>query len=318
MTLFGFWKKKPDIDTLVRNRDIDGLIQALWYSDFAIQSAAAETLGSLGCDALEKLLAKLKTRNRAIKLGIIQALGFIRDPRAVESLLVTLGDQNAEVRWDSAIALGEIGDERALPSLEKALEDPDKYVRCGAAFALSKIGWKPETPREKGLYFIAMQEWWVPKEMGKAAIPALSAVMKDPDSDTRLKAVETLGQIHDRETGPVLIQALADESSAVRWNAVLAAAKSGVPLMYLPRGLSRRPRIRKNPKIAAFLNFTLPGVGYGYLGKWWGIVVFQFDVALTLWLLRFGKEELSTLILLPLYVIIAIHAYYMAVKMPDM
>jgi len=318
MNLFGFQKQKPDIDALTKKRDIDGLIKALHFDDFDTQSSAAKALGTLGNEAMEKILVKLRTRNRSAKLGVIQALGMIRDPRAVDPLIKEMNDENPEIRWDSAIALGEIGDERAIPSLKKALEDPDKYVRCGAAFGLSKIGWKPENAKEKALYFIGMQEWWVPKEMGKSAVPALSTVMKDQDIETRLKAVEVLGDIHDRDTGPVLIQALADADSSVRWKAVMAATKAGVPLMFLPRGLIRRPRIRKNPKIAAFLNFTLPGVGYQYLGKWWGIIVFQFDVALTLWLLRFGKEELSTIILIPLYIIIAIHAYYMAVKMPDM
>jgi hypothetical protein len=318
MALFGSHKQKPDTEALEKSGDIDGLIQALRYDDFEIQLAAAKALKSLDSRAMDHLLKKLKTRNRAVKIGIIEALGVIRDPRAVDPLVQAISNDSAEVRWDSAIALGEIGDERAIPALKKALTDPDKYVRYGAAFALSKIGWKPADAREKALYFLGMQEWWVLKDMGKPAIDALSMTLKDTDSDIRLKAIDLLGEIHDRNAAPVLVQALADENSAVRWKAVIASTKAGVPLMYLPRGLSRRPRIRKNPKIAAFLNFTLPGVGYGYLGKWWGIVVFQFDVALTLWLLRFGKEDLSTMILLPLYVIIAIHAWYMAKKMPDM
>jgi hypothetical protein len=318
MTLFGSRKQKPDIDALAKSGNIDGLIRALRYDDFEIQLAAAKALGSLGDRAMDHLLKKLKTRNRAVKIGIIEALGVIRDPRAVDPLIRSFIDGSEEVRWDSAIALGEIGDERAVPTLKKALEDPDKYVRYGAAFALSKIGWKPADARERALYFLGMQEWWVLRDMGKPAIDALSTTLKDADSDIRLKAIDLLGEIHDRDAAPVLIQALADKDSMVRWKAVIASTKAGVPLMYLPRGLSRRPRIRKNPKIAGFLNFTLPGMGYSYLGKWWGIIVFQFDVALTLWLLRFGKEEFSTIILLPLYVIIAIHAAYMAIKMPDM
>jgi hypothetical protein len=318
VTLFGSKKEKPDIDALAKCGDIEGLIRALHYDNFEIQLDAARALGSLGDKVMGLLLRKLKIRNRAVKIGIIEALGVIKDPRAVDPLVQNLSDGSEEVRWDSAIALGEIGDERAIPALKKALEDPDKYVRYGAAFALSKIGWKPADAGERALYFLGMQEWWVLKDMGKPAIDALFKTLEDKDSDIRLKAVELLGEIHNRDAAPALIQALADENSAVRWKAVIASTKAGVPLMYLPRGLSRRPRIRKNPKIAAFLNFTLPGMGYSYLGKWWGIIVFQFDVALTLWLLRFGKEELSTMILLPLYVIIAIHAAYMAIKMPDM
>jgi hypothetical protein len=318
MDWFRYKKQKPDITTLTKNGDIPGLIQALTDDDFEFQIAAAKSLGSLGPAAIGTVLKKLKTRNRALRLGIIEALAVIKDPQAVDPLLEALGDREAEVRWGCAIALGEIGDERAIPGLKKILGDSDKYVRYGASFALAKIGWKPETTLEKAQLFYGMQEWGALKEMGKSAISILDTARKDPDLDIRLKAIDLLGAIHDGCVVPSLIGALADENSTVRWKSVLVSAKAGIPLMYLPRGISRRPRIRKNPKIAALLNFLLPGQGYNYLGKWWGIFIFQLDVTVTLWLLRFGGESLSYTILLPLYLIIAIHAAYIAMKMPDM
>jgi hypothetical protein len=314
----GLHKQKPDIEAFTKDGDIKGLIKALRSDDFETQSRAAKALGLLGSTAMDQLLSELKTRDRGIKLSLIEALGEIKDPRAVASLSETLRDNNAEVRWDSAIALGEIGDESAVPALKKALEDPDKYVRYGAAFALSKIGWKPADDGEKALLFLGMQEWWVLKEIGKPALRALSVGLKDRDSGIRLKAIGIIGDIGDREAAPALIRSLADDNSEVRWKAVLASTKAGIPLMYLPRGLSRRPRIRKNPKIAALLNFLLPGQGYNYLGKWWGILIFQVDVTATLWLLRFGGEALSYTILFPLYILLAVHAGYIATKMPDL
>jgi HEAT repeat protein len=318
MNLFRQTKQKPDVIRLTKNGDVSGLIQALTYDDFEIQIEAAKSLGSLGPAAITTVLKKIKTRNRPLRLGIIEALAVIKDPRAVDPLLEALVDQDAEVRWGSAIALGEIGDERAIPGLKKALGDPDKYVRYGASFALAKISWKPETILEKAQLFYGMQEWGALKEMGKSAIGVLEIARKDRDTGIRLKAVELLGEIHDKCVVPSLICALSDESSDVRWKAVLVSAKARIPLIYLPRGISQRPRIRKNPKIAALLNFLLPGQGYNYLGKWWGILIFQLDVTVTLWLLRFGGESLSYTILLPLYLLIAIHAAYIAIKMPDM
>ena len=318
MDLFGRKKQKPDIIDLTKRGDIPGLIQALTYDDFEIQIAAAKSLGSLGPAAIGIVLKKLKTRNRAMRLGIIEALAEIKDPRAVDPLLEALCDREAEVRWGCAIALGEIGDDRAIPGLKKALGDPDKYVRYGASFALTKIEWKPETPLEKAQLFYGMQEWSAIKEMGKSAITILETARKDRDPGIRLKAIDLLGEIHDDCVAPSLIRAVADENSDVRWKSVLVSAKAGIPLIYLPRGISQRPRIRKNPKIAALLNFLLPGQGYNYLGKWWGILIFQLDVTVTLWLLRFGGESLSYTILFPFYLLIAIHAAYIAIKMPDM
>jgi hypothetical protein len=311
-------QNKPDIQTLEKQKDIEGLIEALSYDDFEIHSAAVTAIYNLGDPAILRLLRDMKTKNLPRRLGIIEALGKLKDPRALEPLIQTLADENPEIRWDSAISLGGLDDKRAIPALRKALEDNDKYVRYGAASALSKIGWIPSDNHEKALLFMGMQEWWVLKQMGKQAVPALAVALQDRESSVRLKVIETLGEIHDKDSAPLLIRALGDENADVRWKAVLASTKSGIPLMYLPRGLSRRPRIRKNPKIAAILNFLLPGQGYNYLGKWWGILIFQLDVTVTLWLLRFGGESLSYTILFPLYVLIAIHAGYIAMKMPDL
>jgi len=318
MNWFGHKQQKPDITLLTKKEDISGLIQALTYDNFEIQIEAAKSLELLGPAAIGIVLKKLKTRNRTMRLGIIEALAVMKDPRAVDPLLEAMSDRDAEVRWGCAIALGEIGDERAIPNLKKALMDPDKYVRYGTSFALSKMGWKPETSLEKGQLFYGMQEWGALKEMGKSAFEILEIARKDRDTGIRFKAIELLGEIDDECVIPSLICALSDENDGVRWKSVLVSEKAKIPLIYLPRGISRRPRIRKNPKIAALLNFLLPGQGYNYLGKWWGILVFQFDVTITLWLLRFGGESLSYLILFPLYLIIAIHAAYIAMKMPEM
>ncbi|MDP3396884.1 MAG: HEAT repeat domain-containing protein [Methanoregula sp.] len=318
MNWFGQKQQKPDITLLTKNGDISGLIRSLTYDDFEIQIEAAKSLESLGPEAIGVVLKKIKTRNRNVKLGIIEALAIIKDPRAVEPLLECMGDRDAEVRWGCAIALGEIGDERAIPTLKKALGDPDKYVRYGTSFALSKIGWVPETMLEKGQLFYGMQEWGALKDMGKSAIGILKIAQKDRDTGIRFRAIELLGEIHDECVVPPLLSALSDENDTIRWKSVLVSEKAGIPLIFLPRGISKRPRIRKNPKIAALLNFLLPGQGYNYLGKWWGILLFQLDVTITLWLLRFGGDSLPYLILFPMYILIAIHAAYIAIKMPDM
>jgi hypothetical protein len=87
--------------------------------------------------------------------------------------------------------------------------------------------------------------------------------------------------------------------------------------MYLPRGLCQRPRIQKNPLIAGFLNFLLPGLGYGYLGKWWGIMIFQIDITVTVWLFKAEGESNTYGVLFPLYLLLAVHAWYLAKHMPE-
>ena len=312
-----FPQKKPDIAALATKKDIAGLIKALQFNDTAVQSQAAQELGSLGNEAMDVLVRGLKKKDKHIRLGIIEALTVIRNPQAVEALTETLKDQSSEVRWETAIALGEIGDERATGPLVHALKDQDKYVRFGAAFALAKIGWKPADDTEKAFYFAGMQEWKAVKMMGKSAIPALSHILNDRDSNVRQKVIGILGEIGDPDATPALVRSLGDENTEVRWSAVLSAPRCRIKMIHLPRGLSRRPKMTKNPLIAGFLNFLLPGLGYGYLGKWWGVMIFQIDITATVWLFKYGGETNTYSILFPLYLLLALHAYYITTKMPE-
>jgi hypothetical protein len=313
-----FFQKKPDVDTLRQQKDIPALIRALRYNDFEVQTSAAQALGSLGNEGINRLILALKDKDRDVRLGIIEALSGIRDQRAVPPLIELLNDTSSEVRWETTIALGEIGGPDVIAPLKNALRDPDKYVRYGAASALLKTGWNPVSDEERAFYYVGMQEWQKVKDCGPAAISALSLVLQDPDSSVRIEAIEVLGLIGDKKAIPALMQSLRDGNADVRWKAVLASPKCGISIMHLPRGLSLRPRLRKNPLIAGFLNFMLPGLGYGYLGKWWGIMIFQIDITATVWLFKYQGEVSSYGLLFPVYLVLAFHAWYIAQMMPDL
>jgi len=310
-------RKKPDIVGLAARKDIAGLVKALQYNDVDVQSQIAKVLGSLGTEAMDELILALKKKDKRIRLGIIEALTLIKDPRAVPALITTLNDESSEVRWEAAIALGEIGDSRAIEPLVPALKDHDKYVRYGAAFALAKIDWKPADDIQKAYYFAGMQEWKAVKLIGKSAIPALSHILNDRDSNVRQKAIEILGEIGNPDATPALIHSLGDASSEVRWKAVLSSPRCGIRLMHLPRGLSRRPKMTKNPLIAGVLNFMIPGMGYAYIGKWWGLMIYEVDIALTIWIFKYWGETNTYELLFPIYLLLAVHAYYITKKMPE-
>ena len=305
-----------DIEQLTAAKDIPGLIKALHYDDLAAQSEVARALGSLGPAATDALISQLKEKDKSHRLMIIKALSEIRDPRPVPLLIDLLKDENSEVRWGAAIALGEIGDIRAIEPLVACLRDYDKYVRYGAALSLEMLGWKPPNDEEKAFLLVGKQEWEKVVLLGNSAVPALSTILHDRHNTVRIKAVEILGELKSPDAVPVLMQSLADEDSEVRWKTVLASEKSGIKLMHLPRGLSRRPKKKKNPLIAGFLNFILPGLGYAYLAKWWGVMIYEIDIFITVWLLQYGGENFSFEMLLPIYFVLACHAYYITAKMP--
>jgi hypothetical protein len=312
-----FQRPPPDIEGMHRRKDIHGLMKALRHRNFEVQLQAAEALGSMGNEALGELKKALASGDRDVQLGAIGALGEIKNPDAVPALIERLPDPSIEVRWAAAITLGEIGDKRAIPWLVSNLGDPDKYVRYGAAIALEKLGWVPVDPIEAAHLAIARQDWETIVRIGAPAVQPLVQVMLDRNNDVRVMALECLGEIGDPSASAGMLRALRDENADVRWQAVLSCPKCGIPIAYLPRGLSKRPRVRKNPIIAGVLNFLLPGQGYNYLGYWWGVLLFQADVTVTLYLLSIN-ESLTYGTLFPLYLLIALHAWYVARNLPDL
>lgn len=311
-------RRDPDIRALADRKDYPRLIRALRHRNLAVQWQASSALAGLGTEGMDHLLSALNTRNKDIRLGVIEALGEIRDPRAVEPLIDLLRDRDNEVRWEAALALGELADPLALDPLAATLRDPDRYVRYGAAVALEKMGWSPENPADRAFLVAGKQDWDALVGLGRDAVTALAIPAEDADRTVRLMAVRTLGRIGDKRAIPVIYRALRDPDDQVRWEAVLASRECRISAQYLPRALARRPRIRKNPNIAAFLNFVLPGIGYFYIGKWWGLIIFQIDVYTTLFLADTQGQVLTFQYLLPVYVLIALHAWYIARQMPDL
>ncbi|HII76267.1 MAG TPA: HEAT repeat domain-containing protein [Methanolinea sp.] len=309
----------PDVQAMKERRDYHGLTKALRHRDPRVQWKAARALGDLGEESLDHLIGALETTwNREARLGIIEALGLIGGPRVVSPLVAQMEDRSNEVRWEAAMALGETGDLAAIPALRKALEDEDKYVRYGAALSLQKLSWQPETKRDEAFLRVGLQEWDTLTGPDSYAVEALGNAIRDQDKNVRLEAVKALGALRAREAAPILYRAISDPDEEVRWESVLAAPACGLPLRFLPRALARRPRARKNPIVAGFLNFMLPGMGYMYIGLWWGLLIFQVDVYATLWTFAATGEFISFSVLFPVYLILALHAWYMARQMPDL
>jgi hypothetical protein len=310
-------RKKPDVGALGKKRDIPGLIRALSYRDPVVQLDAVHALRDAGPDAVAPLVQALKKKNRYLRLGVIGALAEIKDPGAVPVLADMMKDPVSEVRWQAAIALGEMGSQEAVPPLLHGLEDVDKYVRYGSAISLTKNGYQPSEKTGWAWYYAALQDWDQVRIQGPDALAPLLNLLRDTDSDVRVHAVRVLGDIGDRQAGPALIRSLGDADRQVRWEAALASRKASVPPIYLPRGLYQRPRIQKHPLIAGFLNFMLPGLGYGYLGKWWGVMIFQIDITVTVWLFKVQGETNTYGVLFPLYLLLAVHAWYLAKNIPE-
>ena len=312
-----FSGRRPDVAVLEARRDIAGLIGQLGSREPEVQVAAVNALARLAPDATGPLITALKTWNRARRLGVIAALGQIGDTQAMDALAGLTTDQSGEIRWQASIALGEMGEGGAVPALLSTLRDKDKYVRYASAVSLAKAGYVPGSDDEQAWYSAGMQDWERLTRLRDPAVPALINLLSDTDPDVRGRAARALGAIGNSDAGAALVRALGDEDRQVRWEAMLASEKCGVLPMLFPRGLCRRPRLKKNPLVAGILNFLLPGLGYGYLGKWWGIMIFQIDITATVWIFKYYGQSNTYGLLFPLYVVLGLHAWYITKKMPE-
>jgi HEAT repeat protein len=317
--LHGFGSIIPDIGRLKETGDIPALIRHLNSTDPTIRWHAAEALGTCGETAVPPILVALQSRFTPVRLGAIEALASIRDLRAVQPVIAIIGNEKSlEVRWAAVLALGEIGSPDAVPVLVQLLQDPHRYIRFGAATALGRLGWQPRNETDTAYLLIARQDWESVRHLGVVALPPLRELLRDNDPTTREMIASVLGQIGDRQALVSCRKALKDWNPRVRWKAVLASMNCGLAPHDLPLMVAGRERTGPDPAAAAILNFLFLGIGYNYIGKWWGFPVFMAYMSLLVLAQWAMGPFLPYLIAYPLTALFGIHTYYLAERMSDL
>jgi hypothetical protein len=317
-----FWPGDIKVQRILRTGDTTGLITILGYPDQDIQRRSSDRLAEIGEPAVPFLIKSLKHRSVSVRLGAVEALGVIRSRQAVYPLVESLrNDRSNEVRWAASYTLALIGDESAISPIVAALRDPDKYVRSGAADALDMFGWEAQEIPIQVYYYIAKQEWDKIPPLGEQASHPLLWALKDRDPRVRAAAVDSLGEMHTPARAACSI-ALRDPDPLVRKHAALSFPKCGIPLTILPMGLSRAPRTKPSPYIAALLNLMFLGIGYNYLGYWFGFLLFQVFIYINLIIIVVTGSPLPFLVIpilsVPYSIVFAIHAWYIGNKIPDL
>lgn len=138
---------------------------------------AAQIIGRIGHpSAVSALLVHVRDRSQHVRMSVAEALGHLRDRRAVDDLVgVALNDPVAAVRAEAARALGRIGDPAVLRQLVELLGDPDYWTRLRAIEAIEAI--RPDD------------------------VSALDAALRDPSAEVRSRAavaLERLGTLRAR------------------------------------------------------------------------------------------------------------------------
>lgn len=164
---------------------------------------------SIGAPAVDPLVVALNDNDWKRRKEAANALGQIKDPRAVDFLIpALLNDAEGVVRSEAAEALGTIGDPKAVTHLIVALQQENTHVATHKstntlvyASALSKLG--------------------------SPAVEPLIAILGDLryDPELRHESARALGDIADPGSIQPLITALKDASGYVREAAARALGK---------------------------------------------------------------------------------------------
>jgi HEAT repeat protein len=139
MPIFRF-SRRPNIQQLKSEEDVDGLIDALGYQDDQnVRLAAASALGKLGDSKAVDPLINAFDDDSIVKEVAVISLGEIGDSKAVLPLISLLEDENWEGRTSAVKALGKIGDTRAVKPLLDILKGNNQTLKWIAEKALETI-----------------------------------------------------------------------------------------------------------------------------------------------------------------------------------
>lgn len=175
-------------------------------------------LGNREIEGKDDPLKTDKEKYLKVRCAAINALGRLKDERAVIPLMYVLNDktENYRIRLNAAEALGRIGDTYALNPLINLVADDQEssvYVRESAAKALGMLG---DVRAIKPLVSILES---------KRGIFNKFSFLKE----RVLEAIGKIGPDSDKNTVRALKESLMDEAPSVRLSAVEALSSMGDP-----------------------------------------------------------------------------------------
>jgi len=237
------------------------LAAALKDGDREVRQKAIEALGKVGEPAIRLMITGLRSPDVLVRRGSSDALARIGRP-AVSPLTRSLLEEDDRLARIGAVeALGKMRDERAVASLVVALMDPDSDIQDMAAQALVRTG-KPAVVslvrvlRVAGNPFRRRVVEVLVRTRGLAVKPLLDA-LGDENVEVRLTASEALVKMGKPALGSLMC-ALKNSKPGVRLEAATALGLIGDPTAVKPLVRAVRGRNRELRQRAAR---ALVGIG---------------------------------------------------------
>lgn len=116
---------------------IEPLLQILDDDSVQVRAAAVESLSRVGNLLPEKLVKKLETSDRRVKINLIRAMGQLKNAAFVGPLIEILKDR--DTLFFSIDAIGDLGFAQAEFALRRLLKDEIWFNRLNALEALAKL-----------------------------------------------------------------------------------------------------------------------------------------------------------------------------------
>lgn len=189
---------------------LDLLINLLRDKERLVKKAAAEALGQIkDLRALQPLIETLKNYNDDdVRKSIVEALGNIGDKRAVDPLLESLRDINWKYSIKVIESLGKLGDKRAIDPLLEVLRSGNSALHQTTIEALKKL------QASKDHIFDGL----------------MNALKKAGNSGAREKVIEELGKLGDKRAVVHLLKVFSrDRDPHILIAAAHALSKLGNP-----------------------------------------------------------------------------------------
>ncbi|MCX6694577.1 MAG: HEAT repeat domain-containing protein [Methanomicrobiales archaeon] len=307
------------VGQITRKRGARRLASLLASPEPKVRDDASSALSSLGDLRRVVLLESLQSRTLEMRIGAIESLERSPDPACNSNLMCLLSDDESyEVRCAAALAIEGEGEGLAREALIRALQDPDKYVRLAAAWNLLYSGLEPPDGEERVWFLIALGQWEEVAMCGKDAVVPLQSLIRWGDGPFRTKALEVLAIIGGVLPPDSLKILLAEPRRELRSRVLGALQKFDVPWSIIPAGVWQGRRWAKEPRYALVLNIFFPGLGYNYLGAWYGFLIFQANLTTVL---------IASLLLGPLIpmissycigILLGLHAWTLARRIPPL
>ena len=158
----------------------------------------------------------------------------ISDLKIRRDLVDASMDPDYRVRSLAIEKLARLGSRSESALLRRLTSDPESHIRLQAATALAKL---KSTAAIDGISHLLRTKCWADSDeaaillrsFASAAVPALVAMLKDPDDDARELAADSLGVIKDPRAAQPLIETLLDANDLVRSAAATSLGRIGEP-----------------------------------------------------------------------------------------